>query len=418
MKILALAVIAGICLLGVVGFCCAQDWSNERGHELRAPLVGDQRLAQAKKEGKSSRRLTKEQEKLADQLEKAADKGDLARVKSLLDRGAPPDGSVWTETPLCSACVNGHMAVVRLLVERGANMDSCGWSGTTPLYWAAYRSDKEMVQYLLDRGARDIDSGLWGAAVVGSEEMVQFFLDKGARKLDLPLSAASGRGDVKMMGFFLQRGARATGDTLTSAASGGHVPAIKRVLQLGVDVNDKNQRDGETALMWAAKSCRLAATEFLLQQGADINAQNNKAITALGYARKKAEDPDSKDRTECKAVVDLLRKHGARDDSLAGEWSGTVYQIGPGEKTSGYPAKMILNGDSGSMDYHTLQCGGRLTFLNKKGNVYYFRESLTYGRNKCIDDGIVAVEPGENSVQWAWNGSGVSVSGQLVGSRR
>ncbi len=319
MKILAVVMIAGIGLLGVVGFCCAQEWSNEQGHELRAPLGEDQRLAQAKKEGKSSGRLTKEQEKLADQLEKAAEKGDLATVKRLLDRGAPINGSGEFFTPLALACHKGHMPVVRLLVERGAKLDLREpVSDAPPLFWAAVRNDREMVQYLLDKGARDIESGLKGAAAGGSEEMALFFLKKGARKLDGPLNAAAENGDVKMMNLFLQRGARATGDTLRYAAMRGQVPAIKLVLQLGVYVNDKSVSrsaffSGMSALMYAAQSCQFAATEFLLQQGADINAKTKKGATALVWARVKAEDPKSKDRTECKAVVDLLRKHGAKE---------------------------------------------------------------------------------------------------------
>lgn len=103
---------------------------------------------------------------------------------------------------------------------------------------------------------------------------------------------------------------------------------------------------------------------------------------------------------------------------LVGVWSGTVYQTGPGSESSAYPANMVLNGVSGSMDYPTLDCGGQLTFLNKRDTIYYYSESITYGRDKCINGGMIAVEPNGNSLQWAWNVSGVTVSGVLNGSRR
>jgi hypothetical protein len=102
-------------------------------------------------------------------------------------------------------------------------------------------------------------------------------------------------------------------------------------------------------------------------------------------------------------------------EDLVGEWSGTVYQTGPENATSTYPAKMVLKGASGNMDYETLQCGGQLIFVIKTGGLYYFRESITYGKEKCIDGGMVTVEPGGNSVQWSWIVRGVSVRGQLTG---
>jgi len=325
MKALAVFMIAGICLLGAVGLCCSQEWSNEWTQGLRTPLAGDQRVAQAQKTGKWSRRQTKEQEKLAKQLVEAARAGDLSKVKRFLDRGADPNGTQWDATPLSKVGQKGHLAVARLLVDRGADVN-LGW-GTrllaitgledTPLDWAAYRNDKDMVQFLIDRGA-DVNGGLWGAAAGGSEEMLSFCLDKGARYLDRPLAAASGGGDLKMMGFLFQRGARATGKTLRSAAASGHVPAIRLMLQSGVDVNDRDQTDGRTALMEAARSCKQAAIEFLLQKGADINVKSKgtfikRPATALGYARNEAENPKNKVRAKCEAVVDLLRKHGGKE---------------------------------------------------------------------------------------------------------
>lgn len=120
----------------------------------------------------------------------------------------------------------------------------------------------------------------------------------------------------------------------------------------------------------------------------------------------------------CGFFAALLFASIVQAQNLAGEWSGLVYQTGPGDHRESYHAEMILNGSSGSMDYPELHCGGQLTFLNKKENIYYYRESITYGRDKCIDGGMIAVEPSGNSVQWAWNITGVTVTGVLTGSRR
>ncbi|MDD5711207.1 MAG: hypothetical protein PHY31_00450 [Smithellaceae bacterium] len=123
----------------------------------------------------------------------------------------------------------------------------------------------------------------------------------------------------------------------------------------------------------------------------------------------------------CSAVVLtfalLLWAPGLKAQNLTGQWSGVVNQTGPGSHRESYPARMSLNGATGTMDYDSLHCGGQLTFLNKRGTVYYYQESLTYGRDKCIDGGMVAVEPNGNDVQWAWNVPGVTVSGSLSGYR-
>lgn len=109
---------------------------------------------------------------------------------------------------------------------------------------------------------------------------------------------------------------------------------------------------------------------------------------------------------------------GAAAQDLYGEWSGTVDQVGPGNQTGSYPVRMIIDGTQGEIDYPSLGCGGLLTFQNRNGNVYFYVEHLSYGRDKCIDGGMVAVQSDGNSVNWAWNVSGVAVSGVLNGSWR
>jgi hypothetical protein len=109
----------------------------------------------------------------------------------------------------------------------------------------------------------------------------------------------------------------------------------------------------------------------------------------------------------------------ASTDSVmeSGEWRGMVYQTGPGNVTASYLAVMALNGISGSMNYPSLQCGGSLVFLNKAENVYFYRENITYGRENCIDGGMVAVKPYGNSVEWVWTAGDISVRGTLTGSQ-
>src|SRR4030042_4521504 len=116
-------------------------------------------------------------------------------------------------------------------------------------------------------------------------------------------------------------------------------------------------------------------------------------------------------------LVALLSVLNAFAQELYGQWSGTVEQSGPGDYQSSYPATMVLNGTTGQMDYPSLGCGGTLTLENQRDTFSFYQESITYGQDECIDGGMVAVEPDGNSVHWAWNVRGVTVSGLLTGQR-
>ncbi len=118
----------------------------------------------------------------------------------------------------------------------------------------------------------------------------------------------------------------------------------------------------------------------------------------------------------CAGLVVCVGVASGHAQTLSGQWSGTVHQTGPRNASESYPATMKLNGASGTMDYPSLGCGGSLTFMNKNGNIYYYRENITYGANRCTNGGMVAVQPGGNGVTWAWNLSGMTAAGQLSGT--
>lgn len=88
-------------------------------------------------------------------LVEAADEGDLADVRSLLDSGANVNASVDGDgSPLIVAARNGDMGLVRFLLDRGAE-PNMGVSGDgNPLIMAAREGHTSIVQLLLDKGAR------------------------------------------------------------------------------------------------------------------------------------------------------------------------------------------------------------------------------------------------------------------------
>ncbi len=89
-----------------------------------------------------------------DKLLKAAKKGSLEEVKTLLEKGADvsakdQDGS----TVLMYAALSGNLELVKHLVNRGASVNARDKDGKTTLMAVAAKGDLETVRFLLDSGA-------------------------------------------------------------------------------------------------------------------------------------------------------------------------------------------------------------------------------------------------------------------------
>src|SRR5262249_54847233 len=84
----------------------------------------------------------------------AAERGDAARVRALLESGAPPDArDEKGVTALLAAVRGGSTEVVRLLIRTGAHVDASTATGWTPLMETAARGRVEAAGLLIDAGA-------------------------------------------------------------------------------------------------------------------------------------------------------------------------------------------------------------------------------------------------------------------------
>lgn len=91
---------------------------------------------------------------LDQQLDEAVKKGDVALIKTLLDKGAsvnPVDKR--SRTPLMDAAFEGHLEVVKLLLEKGAAVTAEDYLNQTALSYAAFRGHVKVVTLLKKRGA-------------------------------------------------------------------------------------------------------------------------------------------------------------------------------------------------------------------------------------------------------------------------
>ena len=170
------------------------------------------------------------------------------------DEGADYDMS----TPLLEAANNGHTEIVQVLLDRGAKPNISNEYGYNPLQIAASRGYKEVVRLLIGGGANPNTVGegkstpLHGAAAEGHKDVVQMLLDEEA---DLNVEDKGGytpfymafehdHKDVEQL--LLEKGAKPHKKyyewELLKAIEKGDAKEVKRLFYGGVDANYRRYR--------------------------------------------------------------------------------------------------------------------------------------------------------------------------------
>jgi Fem-1 family protein b len=114
-------------------------------------------------------------------------------VKLLVEHGAKVNHTTRTNsTPIRCACSHGNIDMVRYLIENGADIHIAKICNQTNLLLSVAREHMELVTYLVNELGCDVNecnshgrSPLTLAADRGSLELVQFLLDHGARNVRL-----------------------------------------------------------------------------------------------------------------------------------------------------------------------------------------------------------------------------------------
>jgi ankyrin repeat protein len=156
---------------------------------------------------------------------------------------------------IIQAVQDDDRAAVAELLKRKVDVNVREEDGATPLSWAAVRCNVEIARLLLQAGAnpnlrneQGIDA-LYLAIVNGSPAIVKLLLENGA-----DANAARGDGETRLM----------------TAARLGQFDVVKMLLGHGAEVNAREEKFGQTALMWAAGFP--AEVRLLVDHGADVRA--------------------------------------------------------------------------------------------------------------------------------------------------
>jgi ankyrin repeat protein len=162
------------------------------------------------------------------------------------------------QRPLADLIQNGERTAALGALDDGVDVNAAQGDGTTPLHWAVYKLDRELVAELLDRGAEADVTNKYGSS---------------------PLAEATKLGDLDLARQLLDAGANvespnADGQTaLMLAARIGSLDLAKLLIERGADVNATESWRDQTALIWAVDNNFPDLTQFLIDSGANVNAR-------------------------------------------------------------------------------------------------------------------------------------------------
>jgi ankyrin repeat protein len=192
------------------------------------------------------------------------------------------------DTALMLAIHNNHRKTVKLLVEKVAQ------TGIQQAFmYASERGHKDIVEFLFEKGVHidlqddDGNTALMAAIQNDHRETVLLLLKKGAQTgIQNALIYASKRGFVEILEYLLDNGVQ-------------------------IDVQDD---DGRTAFMVAVQSNVEVAVLFLLDRGAQLDLQDMDGCTALMLACKEGHSE----------IVKLLVSRGARLDLQDNNYNSAI----------------------------------------------------------------------------------------------
>jgi len=192
---------------------------------------------------------------------------------------------------LVAAAEAGDLATLRRLLDAGTPVDARDGRRRTALLAATHANQVEAARLLIQRGAD-----------VNAKDQIQ----------DSPFLYAGARGRLEILRLTLAAGAdlkstnRYGGTALIPAAHYGHVETVRELLKTKIDVDHVN-RLGWTALLEAiilgdGGPAHTEIVRLLVAHGAKLQLADAQGVTPLAHAQARGQG----------AIAEILRRAGAR----------------------------------------------------------------------------------------------------------
>lgn len=210
-------------------------------------------------------------------LHVAASHGRTSCVQHFIDAGVAVNqltrsGSVrysCESTSLQLAVANGHVEVARLLINRGASTDVDIY-GRTILHYSVEGGQVSSAEFILGLGPEQEETKLNAETIEG----------------DQPLTNAARACDVDMVQFLLDKGAK------TEHTNKAGNTALLVVVEEGIHSSRYWSKDGKWSRdkYWSA---RLKIIRCLVENGANVRARNHRGRTAISALQEYVNDDTS-----------------------------------------------------------------------------------------------------------------------------
>jgi uncharacterized protein len=220
--------------------------------------------------------------------------------------------SIQTDEFLESIQKGNLSRVNQLLGTNPGLANSKAKNGVSALLLALYYGRQDIALVI---AAKKPVLDIFEASVLGKLEQVKNVIDRDPSLVNsyspdgfTPVALAAYLGQKDVTEYLLEKGANvnamaknATGFTpLTGAIANNHVEISKILVKRGADVNHRYE-GGVSPLMEASQNGNLELVRFLLENGADSTAKTADGKTPMSFAKEK-------NHAE---VVEILKKHGS-----------------------------------------------------------------------------------------------------------
>ena len=239
----------------------------------------------------------------------AAFDGDRNVLDLIIERGN------YADTIHLAAC-KGDLVRVRTLLEGGTDVNTKDEFGCTPLHWAVRARSPEVADLLITNGA-DVNStagpgNLTPLMAARKLPVIELLVSKGvdvrSQENKSKLHKACSAGDIKVVRFLIDKGADVNARNsrrstpLCVAAASDHKEVVELLLDKGADINLSGRR-GYTPLGSAARYGSKETAEFLIEKGANIHTPDNRGMTPFDLAKQWGWND----------IADMFRQHGAKE---------------------------------------------------------------------------------------------------------